>query len=321
MSAFESVARAQEAVRGLRDAGFDDNAMSIVSGDQPRTAERDSHSLLGDMGVPVPDAHSYLHTTERGGAIVLVQVDDARRAAAVAVLERFVPIDVHADVEAGDRHAEVVVPVLEERLAVGKRDVERGGVRVYTRVVEAPVREQVALREEHVTVEGRAVDRPAAAGDEAFRERTIEVRQTAEEVVVEKQARVVEEVVITKDVGVRTEVVHATLHKTTVAVEQLEGARGGYESYEPGFESHYGKTLAQSGVTYAQCTPAYRYGYALARDTSLAKQRWQDVERDAKAGWEAQQLGTWERFAPAVRRGWEAVIGAGDNSSKQQHHA
>ena len=130
MSAFESVARAQEAVRGLRDAGFDDNAMSIVSGDQPRTAERDSHSLLGDMGVPVPDAHSYLHTTERGGAIVLVQVDDARRAAAVAVLERFVPIDVHADVEAGDRHAGpdgLLVAGVDRRVLTGAPEAVRGG--------------------------------------------------------------------------------------------------------------------------------------------------------------------------------------------------
>ncbi|HEX9919606.1 MAG TPA: YsnF/AvaK domain-containing protein, partial [Pyrinomonadaceae bacterium] len=88
---------------------------------------------------------------------------------------------------------QVAVPVVEEQLQVGKREVERGGVRVETHVTEQPVSENVELREEHVNVERHAVNRPVSAADiNAFQETTIELRETAEEAVVEKTARVVE---------------------------------------------------------------------------------------------------------------------------------
>jgi hypothetical protein len=71
-----------------------------------------------------------------------------------------------------------VIPVVQEELQVGKRQVEAGGVRIYTRVTEKPVEEKVRLREEHVDVERRPVDRPLSAADQPFQERTIEARET-----------------------------------------------------------------------------------------------------------------------------------------------
>ena len=56
---------------------------------------------------------------------------------------------------------EVTIPVVEEDLTVGTREVERGHVRIYSRGTEQPVEEAVRLREERVTVERRPVDRPA----------------------------------------------------------------------------------------------------------------------------------------------------------------
>ena len=52
-----------------------------------------------------------------------------------------------------------------EDLAVGKREVQTGGVRVYSRATASPVSETVNLREEHASVERRPVDRPATADD------------------------------------------------------------------------------------------------------------------------------------------------------------
>jgi len=114
---------------------------------------------------------------------------------------------------------ETVIPIVEEQLSVGKREVERGRVRVRSYVVETPVEESVRLREETVTVERRAVDRPADAGPEAFRERTVEVTETDEEAVVSKTARVTEEVVVSKGVEERTERVADTVRRTEVDVE------------------------------------------------------------------------------------------------------
>jgi uncharacterized protein (TIGR02271 family) len=117
-----------------------------------------------------------------------------------------------------------VIPVAEEELHVGKRDVNRGRVRIRSHVVERPVQEQVTLTEERVAVERRPVEgtaRAATLGDKGdlFRERTIEMEERAEEAVVSKEARVVEEVVVRKDADQRTETISDTVRKTEVEVD------------------------------------------------------------------------------------------------------
>lgn len=76
--------------------------------------------------------------------------------------------------------------------------VDQGGVRVFRRIVEIPMEQSVNLREEHVTMERRPVDRAATDTDVAFGDRTIELTATAEEAVISKNARVVEEVLVGK---------------------------------------------------------------------------------------------------------------------------
>ena len=96
-------------------------------------------------------------------------------------------------------------------------------MRVRSYVVETPVQEQVSLREEHVSVERRPVDRAATTGDNLFRERTIEAEERAEEAVVSKEARVKEELVLKKGVEHRTETVSDKVRKTEVEVEDERG--------------------------------------------------------------------------------------------------
>jgi uncharacterized protein (TIGR02271 family) len=118
---------------------------------------------------------------------------------------------------------EQVIPIVEEQVRVGKREVERGRVRVRSYVVETPVTEQVTLREEHVEVQRRAVDRPLTAADDAFREQVIEATETREEAVVAKEARVVEELTIRKDAAEHIETVHDTVRRTEVEVDDTTG--------------------------------------------------------------------------------------------------
>ena len=125
---------------------------------------------------------------------------------------------------AGDRPADQqAIPVVEEQLLVGKREVERGGVRVQTSVSERPVEAQVNLREEHVRVDRHRTDRPAGPEDvaAAARHGAIEVTEKSEVPVVAKEARVVEEVVVGKEAAERTETVRETVRRTEVEVEQL----------------------------------------------------------------------------------------------------
>ncbi len=125
-----------------------------------------------------------------------------------------------------DRHSETKgkVDVVEEHLEVGKREVETGGARISSRIVERPVEERINLKEEHVNVNRERVDRPADSADlKNFKNSTIEEHETAEVPVVNKEARVVEEVSLDKEVENREEVIRENLKKTEVDVERFEG--------------------------------------------------------------------------------------------------
>jgi stress response protein YsnF len=210
------------------------------------------------MGIPEEHAHLYAEGVRRGGTLVLVRADDATAENAADILRRNGAVDIDRRAEdyqttgftrfdeaaqpytadqvtqergryAGSAPSgnETRIPVVEEQVNVDKRPVTAGGARVYTHVTEEPVRQDVNLREENVTVDRRPVDRPLQPGeaDAAFREGEINVTETREEPVVSKSARVVEEVVINKDVNERTATVDDTVRRTNVDVQELnEGA-------------------------------------------------------------------------------------------------
>ena len=116
------------------------------------------------------------------------------------------------------------IPIIEENLEVGKRTVQTGGVRLRSRIVERPVEETLRLREERVNIERNTVDRPATEADfTAFKEGEIEMIERAEVPVVSKQARVIEEVSLGKEVNERSETISDTVRKTEVDVENIEG--------------------------------------------------------------------------------------------------
>jgi len=118
------------------------------------------------------------------------------------------------------KEGDMVLPVVEEELQVGKRAVRRG-VRLVQEVHERPVEETIRLREERVRIERRPVNREVASGRvEDLKDRVIEVTETAEEAVVGKTARVKEEVVVHKDTQIREEKVRGTVKSTDVRVEE-----------------------------------------------------------------------------------------------------
>jgi uncharacterized protein (TIGR02271 family) len=229
--------------------------------------------------------------------------------------ERHVAATSHADeprhsVNAGD----VRVPVVEEQLQVGRRQVQRGGVRLYTRITERPVEETVRLRDERVTVERHPLDRPAGEADVAAANAgAIEVTETDEEAVVSKQARVVEEVVVSKEVTERREAVRDTARRTEVEVKPIGAERTqasrGFDMYEADFRSHYTTTLASRGAAYERWAPAYRYGYELARDRRYADRDWTTIEAEARRDWEARHQGTWDEVKETIRYAWDTVRG------------
>jgi uncharacterized protein (TIGR02271 family) len=136
------------------------------------------------------------------------------------------------------------IPIVEEQLRVGKREVSRGGARVRSYVREIPVHEDVTLHQEHVSVERRPVNealgRDALQGGDVFRDREIEMTERSEEAVVGKEAVVREELVLRKRAEDRVEGVDDTVRRTEVDVD--EGTTDGERS------ALFGKDRDRDGV-------------------------------------------------------------------------
>lgn len=121
------------------------------------------------------------------------------------------------------------VPVVEEEFSVSKARTTNVGVRVTSKVSEMPVEETVTLKTETVAAKRRAADH-VLDNDEAeaaFEEKTVEMMGTREEVEVHKEARVVGEVELTKQIEEREKTITDTVRKTDVEIEEVgAGAKG-----------------------------------------------------------------------------------------------
>ena len=162
--------------------------------------------------------------------------------------------------------AEEHIPIVEEQLRVGKREVSRGGTRVRSYVREVPVHEQVSLREEHVSVERRPLTgetTEGAFGADTFQERDIEMTETAEEAVIDKKAVAREELVVRKTAEERVESIDDTVRRTEVDVD--EGMREGAENRSALFGSD-----KQTGYDNATGTGVTGSGTARPSDLSDA---------------------------------------------------
>lgn len=207
--------------------------------DQDKYSTRQEAGLWGAPKMLFPpdeDRHLHEEHLRRGGFLLTVTVDDAEAARVHDVLERSDAIDVEERERqykdsgfvppalgraVGAVEGEQVIPIFDERLQISKREMERGGVKVRAYVVDTPVREQVTLRQEHVDIERRPVNKRVDRDTNLFAERTLEATERSEEAVVGKEARVVEEVSVRKDIGQRTETIRDTVRHTEVDVERL----------------------------------------------------------------------------------------------------
>jgi len=115
---------------------------------------------------------------------------------------------------------EIRIPVIEEELTATVRPQAAGTVRIEKTVVAEDRVLDVPVTEERVRVARRVVDRPASATDiGAFEDQVIEVPLRTEEVALQKQARVKEEVVVSKEAVQRTERVAVTVRREEVSVD------------------------------------------------------------------------------------------------------
>ena len=238
---FDTRHEARDAEAGLARRGIEADRVTLVQ-DGAR-----------DLAVPAEDRATYEEGLRRGGTLLLARVEDAEVEAVIVILEKTGAVDLDArerdwraqgwtggwtggtvapvaapapvptgtSAPAGTGVQEQALPVIEERLVVGKRDVTRGTVRVRVHVREVPVEVPVHLREERAVIERHTVDRPMTPADaDAFQEKVVAVETMTEEAVVAKEAVVVEEIVVHKEVAERVETVRDTVRHTVVEVEE-----------------------------------------------------------------------------------------------------
>jgi uncharacterized protein (TIGR02271 family) len=233
---FDNGSRAQTVAQELLRSGFDRGDIRLVN------SESDFRNAVADTNLSSDETAYYMGEIRRGAAAVTAATSPDRIERAVRIMNSYNARTAGQRGMEGERlqrglqrgmegerltrdEREMAFPVVEEELQIGKRMIERGGVRIYNRVTERPVEQQVNLREERIKVEHRRVDRPASEQDiNMFREgRQVDLTETVEEAVIAKEPRVVEEVIISKEVVEHPETIRDTVRRTDVEVERLAG--------------------------------------------------------------------------------------------------
>jgi uncharacterized protein (TIGR02271 family) len=255
VAVYDTPAHAELAIADLQTAGIPATSIQHYTkdhyGDRTYDPAQDTGKSEGLWGWLFGEDHvathgaTYDHSLQSGSTVVTVVAETAHADRILAILEDHKPIDLEEratqigaapvrtntgvghDMTASTGVAspskgtgtgtEQVIPLAEETIQVGKREIDRGTTHVRRYVVERPVEEQVRLRDERVAVFRRPAT-GAAIGADAFTDKSVSVTETAEEAVIGKTARVVEEVVVQKNVEERAETVRDTVRREEVEI-------------------------------------------------------------------------------------------------------
>lgn len=214
VTSFDDQDAAGKAMEALRQEGFEN---SILEGSGDKLLRE-----LAERGFSKDDARKFADAAEQGKTLVTAKVSDDKADQAASIMERF-----EASQESGGGSGETL-QIVEEELSVQKGKAVSGGVRATTTVEETPVEKTVTLKDETVSVERRDADRTLGTDEAkaAFEEKTVEMMGTTETAEVQKEARVVGEVVLNKETSEHEETVRDTLRKTDVKVEEVKATSG-----------------------------------------------------------------------------------------------
>jgi len=218
---FENEDTAGKVVIALTEIGCNEDKIETVAKSKAEKVTK----LLVEAGYEQGKARQYSEVLQKGGALIIAEVDDNKADEALSAMRRFEVLTPEALLEriGGESSEEGTAQVIEETLEVGKTQTS-SGKRLKTSVSERDVEETVKLREDNVEVERTRADRtlkPEEAA-KAFQETTIEVEGVTEKPVVSKQAHVVEEVALTKESGEREVTVSDTVRRQDVHVEDID---------------------------------------------------------------------------------------------------
>jgi len=253
VAVYDTAAHADAAIRDLKAANVPSDVISVhakgsATGTTAAAPAHEPGFWASLFGGDTSDTTTYARSVESGSTVVTVKTVPERDVAGVtAILERHNPIDFderassydttqttttrttaaapatapRANMQTARATYGDTIQLAEEQLTVCKRAVNRGTTRVRRYVVETPAEAQVSLHSEKVTVDRRPVTDGRTVNAADFTDKTIEMKETGEEAVVGKTARVVEEVSLRKEGVDRTETVRDTVRREEVEVEEV----------------------------------------------------------------------------------------------------
>ena len=155
----------------------------------------------------------------------------------------------------------ITVPVVEEQLRAGVREVEGGNARIVKSVTSEQQSIDVPVQREEVYVTERAVNRAATPADLAAMDRDIEIPLREQEVVTSKQAVVTGEVGIRKETVTETQRVSDTVRREEVHVEDTSNPRIHAEGFTAEQRTRHGAMNGTDRARYERFTEAERGQY------------------------------------------------------------
>lgn len=215
----------------MDEQGIDESCFQVTA---QEGGQEEIRQFLGELFGPdnSEQIDYYLARISHGGALLSVDLpDDIELEQVRETMLNAGGTDLDASVwqageDTGSGEGGQTLPVVEEQLEVGKREVGKGKVRVTSRLEETPVQEEIELQQERATIERHPADEQIEPEDvEAMGERSIEIEETAEKPVVSKSARVTGEIEVGKETSETTQIVEDTVRHTEVDVEN-EPAKG-----------------------------------------------------------------------------------------------
>jgi uncharacterized protein (TIGR02271 family) len=253
---YDTADHGEAARRNLEAAGFAPSEMSMINnktlalgGDKLREPGL-WHRLFG-RDIQQYEATVYGRSVESGGVVLTVRVPETDVAKATRILNAHQAIDLRRRAEqegllatasapapksavappppatlaaAGAVSGEEVLSLAEEQINVGKRMVQEGTTRIRRFITETPVEAQVTLHEEHARVLRRATTDPNYIQNIDWTEKTIEIKEMAEEPVITKSVHITEEVVIQKEGSDHVKTLRDKVRRQQVEVERIGGS-------------------------------------------------------------------------------------------------
>ncbi len=252
--------------------------------------------------------------TDRRGVHLRLPASDFATGATSGDVEHSVGVagdqQIAATREPDARDGHLVIPLAEERLTVGTREVSLGEVIIRKRVIEEEQMVPVMVRREVVEVLRLAPGE--GVPDDWKNDPTTEIARlplSGTEPMIAKEAFVTREVTVEREARAEERQITDTVRREHIETD------AGYLTARPAFEQHFAAqrgTGSTNAAGFAAAEPHYRAGFTAGNDPRYAQHDFATVEPQLRQEYTAAaQPGddTWEQLRERIRTGYDAARG------------